>query len=117
MMAGISKGSTAKERFDVLTSLMDDSHEVRKGDRLAIGEKHSRLSALVHTLEQAEGSTRGEGIDPNDNPAYLHVKRLLLSGEVALDEAHLIFESFFPANVTEIISMPRDGKRRGSSIL
>jgi hypothetical protein len=42
---------------------------------------------LAEALRQAEASTRAEGVEPNDNPVYLDIKRRLLAGEITLDEA------------------------------
>ena len=72
----------------------------------------SVLFALAETLRQAEASTRGEGIDPDDNPAYIYVKRRLLAGEISLDEARSLYEACFPAIVCEVIPTPRDGHRK-----
>lgn len=75
-------------------------------------------STLLESLERGEASTRAEGIEPNDNPAYLDVKRRLLAQEVSLDEADELYEQiFFQVNPefqikTEIIPMPTDGKRK-----
>lgn len=50
---------------------------------------------LAEALRQAEASTRAEGVDPNDNLAYLDVKRRLLAGEITLNEAQAIYEAAF----------------------
>lgn len=50
---------------------------------------------LEEALNRAEASTRAEGVDPNDNPAYLEVKRRLLAGEITLDEANILYEDAF----------------------
>lgn len=76
------------------------------------------LATLLESLERGEASTRAEGIEPNDNPAYLEVKSRLLAQEVSLDEADELYERiFFQVNPefqikTEIIPMPTDGKRK-----
>jgi hypothetical protein len=74
----------------------------------------SVLSALAESLKRGEASTRGEGIDPDDNPAYIYVKSYLLSGEISPDEAHKLYEACFPPVVTEALPMPSDGKRKDS---
>lgn len=50
---------------------------------------------LDEALNRGEASTRAEGVDPNDNPAYLDVKRRLLAGEITLDEANTLYEDAF----------------------
>jgi hypothetical protein len=53
------------------------------------------LSRLAESLARAESSTRGEGIDPDDNLAYLEVKRRLLTGEISLGDAHALYDELF----------------------
>jgi hypothetical protein len=54
---------------------------------------------LAASLERAEASTRAEGVDPDDNPAYLDVKRRLLAGEITMEEAETIYEDAFTPSV------------------
>jgi hypothetical protein len=55
---------------------------------------------LAESLRQAEASTRAEGIEPNDNPVYLDVKRRLLAGEITKEEANAIYERAFTQPAT-----------------
>jgi hypothetical protein len=70
------------------------------------------VAELSSALERAEASTRGEGVDPSDNQAYLFVKRGLLEGKLSVVEAEMIYESLFSEQVTQVIAKPTDGKRR-----
>jgi len=54
---------------------------------------------LAASLKRAEASTRAEGVDPNDNPAYLDVKRRLLAGEITMEEAETQYEAAFTVPV------------------
>jgi hypothetical protein len=47
-----------------------------------MSEDLSVVRAVADALRRGEASTRAEGIDPDDNPAYLLVKARLLSGEL-----------------------------------
>ncbi len=50
---------------------------------------------LAESLRQGEASSRAEGVDPNDSPVYLDVKRLFIAGEITLDEAHKYVDDCF----------------------
>ncbi|HTF66376.1 MAG TPA: hypothetical protein VK638_27205 [Edaphobacter sp.] len=55
----------------------------------------SEFSRLAETLARAESSTRGEGIDPDADRAYVEVKRQLLAGEISMGDAHELYEQLF----------------------
>ncbi len=72
---------------------------------------------LAESLRQGEASSGAEGVDPNDSPVFLNIKRRLLAGEITLDEAHVILEDYFTEDdvVAEIFPLlPRDDVWRGS---